>query len=526
MTEPYNYYGNIEPTAHPDSPLNRTLIPLLFIEGFSVDNHNNLIITAHIDFRMPQERSPVGAVLKYSPERFSIEGSKTIKIARPSHFRRNGETLIYDTGEGRATKESVTQSESPISDDERAMTQSLDDDVNRAIKLSGNSGARIKTTLHTGTITHTHREYLEWGQEETWIFCTAMEPTSDDERQALLESLESDYDHVSYVISPREFAQMLGRAYVEHYGAPKDKMEPMKHSFNGAYVGTTYHPAVSVFHGPVVYVDDPYATYTYAEAASNPWEKMLLPIFTKEKKFSGQREYRFVILDKNEYHSDFKIMPATPGLLATIGTHGDGKGPMVIPDFDTTGAEVVPPATTSGSLRMPHLPKQSIDSTDMARQYTASPVIPNCHKVTNGEEPPNDFDEMVGVYPAVATLREKIDHSLLGIAATHPRRKPQVTSAAWYAEYAIRQLCHRFENPIRGISITDDNCIVIEIRLSHWNDSECKLAVMPSGAYALTLKRKSTGNKMTRASGTSTGARAMSTSLSEDTLNSIANFEP
>ena len=41
------------------------LAPLFLNEGFSLDHDGNMVSTMHVDFRMPDERSPIGAVVKY-----------------------------------------------------------------------------------------------------------------------------------------------------------------------------------------------------------------------------------------------------------------------------------------------------------------------------------------------------------------------------------------------------------------------------------------------------------------------------
>ena len=41
--------------------------PLFLNEGFSLDHDGNIVSTIHVDFRMPDERSPIGAVVKYGP---------------------------------------------------------------------------------------------------------------------------------------------------------------------------------------------------------------------------------------------------------------------------------------------------------------------------------------------------------------------------------------------------------------------------------------------------------------------------
>ena len=160
-----------------------------------------------------------------------------------------------------------------------------------------------------------------------------MEPTFDAQTRALLASLDPDYDHESHIRSARTFAQMLGRAYVEHYGAPYDAESPMDHKLDGVFVGNTYHCKLVVFHGPVVYVDDPYLACASAMAAQNSMVRTMMPIFVKHKDYRDQREYRFVIPDKAEHEADSKIMPAPPLLLAAVGGAGDSKGPMLIPDF-------------------------------------------------------------------------------------------------------------------------------------------------------------------------------------------------
>ena len=507
-----------------DGSLSSTFTPLLLNEGFNMDHNGVLVATWHVDFRTPSERSQIGAVIKFSEADIAIERSGTIKLTKPPYYRQEGETLIYDPREGLVTKETVVRREVPVPTAEHARIQSLSDDINRALELSGEEGVTVNTTRKSRTITDTDRDSLEWGND-FWLFCTAMEPTSEVERKASLESLDPDYDHESLIPSPRIFAQMLARAYVEEYGAPHEEEQPMKHTIDGVFVGSTFHRHMLVVHGPVVYVDDPYAICTSALTAQNPLIRAMLPVFVKGKEYSDQREYRFVIPDKTPHETNWKIMPAPPMLVAAIGRRGDSNGTMVIPDLDTSEVETVPPSGTTDSPYIPRLPSPSIKQTDMAELNLASSTIPDHLRAANEEEPTNVFHETVGVYSAVVTLHEKIDGALMGIAAAQPERKPHLTSAAWYAERSIRKLCHRLGNPIAGISVMDDNSIVIEIRLSHWRDSECKLVVMPTGVYALTLKHENGKTPTSRFSWPLTGDHDMATSLGESDLDTIADFE-
>ena len=517
--------GDLEQETHPGGDWSDAFTPLHFQEGFNIDHDGNMIVTHHVDFRLPGERSPIGAVIKYGEKQWAIECSRTIQLARPRSFRRAGETLIYDENEAHVSKETAVQREVPVSDYEQARTQSLNDDINRALELSGHENFTFNITLTDKTVTNTNRDTLEWGND-FWIFCTAIEPTCEGETRALLESLDQGYDHESYIPSPRTFAQMLARAYVEEYGAPLDGDKPLEHTIDGVYVGSTYHRQMIVIHGPVVYVDDPYATCTSAMNSQNPLVRAMLPLFVKRKDYSGQREYRFVIADKTPNEVDSIIMPAPPLLVAAIGRPGDGKGAMLVPTFDTTGVETVSQPDTSRPPHFPNFPNLSVAITDMAELNSTSPEILGSFRTAADEEPADDFHETVGVYPAVATLHEKVDGFFMGIAASQPERKPHLTSAAWYAERSIRTLCNRFGNPIAGISVTGDNSIVIDVHLPDWRDSECKLAVLPSGVFALTLQRKSGGRPTTHFSAPFPGDGGMATSLDGRLLDAIADFEP
>ena len=524
VAEP-DYRGDVEQVSNVEGGLSGTLTPLLFQEGFNIGHDGNMTITWHVDFRTPHERSPIGPLIKCCETEFAIERCKTVKLAKPSHFRQEGETLIYDPREGLATIETSVRCEVPIPDSEQARIRLLGNDVNRALRLAGQEGITVGDTGKSEAIVHTNRDSLEWGKD-TWIFCAAMKPTSDAEKEALRESLDPGYDHESHIPSPRTFAQTLARAYVEEYGAPYDPKGPMAHTIDGAFIGNTYHRYVVVIHGPVLYVDDPHAICSSALATQNPLAKLVLPIFVKAKEYSGQREYRFVISDKAQHGTDWKIMPAPPMLVAAIGQRGDSGKTMVVPDFDTTGVEIIASPDSTDSTPFPHVPSPPVTVAAMPELNPDFPTILDRFRTANEEEPTNDFLETVGLYPAVATLHEKIDGVFMGMAAAQPERKPYLTSAAWYAERSIRKLCHRFENPIVGISVTNDNSIVIDIRLSHWRDSKCRLAVMPSGVYALTLKDKNGEVRASDYSGHQWGDRRMATSLGDWDLDSIADFEP
>ena len=302
--------------------------PQFVNEGFSLDHDANMISTWHLDFRPPAERSPIGQLVKYSRAEHTVERCKTIQLARPPYFRQQGETLIHDENEAHVTN--VVKREGVPLAVAQAWKQQEEDYLRSMAALMGYEVLDCNITL-VDPIT-VDRDTLTWGADY-WLYCTAMAPTSDAELRALRESLAPDYSHGTYISSARTFAQALCRAYVATYGAPDDEKEPMAHSLDGEPTGTTYHRWMLVIHGPVVYVRDPFSVCATAANSQDSRVKTLLPLFLKHQAYSGQREYRFVILDKRAPGASSKIMPVTSQLLAAFGQPEDSKGPMHIPDF-------------------------------------------------------------------------------------------------------------------------------------------------------------------------------------------------
>ena len=216
------------------------LDPLILHEGFILDHDGNMVVTIHVDFRMPDERSPIGAVVKYGRAKYAMEHSGTIQLTRPPYFRKEGETLIYDKGEGRVIRQTVARHEAPAAVQD-ASIQSLGDTLDEAAASVGLTVFSKDITMREGTITDADEITIEWGNSDLWLYCTAIEPTSDAQKRALLDSLEPGYDHESYIPSARTFAQTLGRTYVEQYGGQYDAEAPMEHRVDGVFVGNTYH---------------------------------------------------------------------------------------------------------------------------------------------------------------------------------------------------------------------------------------------------------------------------------------------
>ena len=305
--------------------------PSFLNEGFAMDHDSNIIWTWHLDFRDPKARTPIGPLVKYGEEEYAVEHSGTIQLTRPEYFRRGGETLILDTGEGFVERRTVVRREAS-SAAKNAWTRSLAEAIDEAAESLGMTVMSKEITNTKASITETDEDNFTGGTDY-WLYCTAMGPTSDAERKTLLDSLDPKYRHESHIPSARTFAQMLGRAYVEAFGPTDDEMQPMNHSLDDGTEGTTYHQQAGVIHGLVVYVNHPYEVCTEARRSRYSLTRMLMPIFTKGLERSGQREYRFVIIDKRGFNASSKIMPVPSELLAAYGQPGASRVPMHIPDF-------------------------------------------------------------------------------------------------------------------------------------------------------------------------------------------------
>ncbi len=89
----------------------------------------------------------------------------------------------------------------------------------------------------------------------------------------------------------------------------------MEHSFEGVDRIGIRHKSQFILHGPVIYVEDPYATITEAPSES---EAMLLSVFVKGIDYRDQREHRFVIWAEEEPSDECVDLDASLALLGAM----------------------------------------------------------------------------------------------------------------------------------------------------------------------------------------------------------------
>ena len=216
----------------------------------------------NVDLREPSDRSPITTLVKGCNRRHAIEYCHKIRISKPGRFREYGEGLIRDAGEAQASQTSA-QYETIGDPYHLPEVQLLKNAIDRA---SDQLQSKIKIEeLNTQTTLKT-TDSVTFGKNG-WIFCASMGPDDPGEEANWRRSLPDGYDHSSYIYRPREFARALGSMVADQLG-PKGTVAELKHSFGDGEETITHHKSQIVFHGPVVYVEDPYAVISSATSGT------------------------------------------------------------------------------------------------------------------------------------------------------------------------------------------------------------------------------------------------------------------
>ena len=255
-------------------------------EGFVLDDAGNMLTTSYIDLRDEGERPMIQSLVKGCRREHALEDGETVLISKPERFREYEVASIRDEQEGFAREEHVTvEAETP----EEAVKRRATSDLNGALQLVG-SGIRAEQRVEYSS-KKTQRESFSYGKD-WWIFCTSIRP-DDGDSDAWRASLDKDYDHVSEIGQPAQFAQALARMVTEQIG-PTGKDAWLTGTSDGAAGARTKHKQQWVIHGPVVYTDRLYDMLTGEE---DEVRRMAECLFAKPITHAAQREYRFVVLN-------------------------------------------------------------------------------------------------------------------------------------------------------------------------------------------------------------------------------------
>ena len=248
-------------------------------DGHHVDDAGNLISCTFVDFRDPAERFPITGLQKASSKRHAIPGCETIRISKCGQFLGQGEGLFGNGGDRR----------------EPAASGEPDDPDDPSPTPAERSAA---------TADEAHYE------ANGWTYCASIEPETPEEQAAWREAMPSQCDAVSPIRRPREFARALGAMAAEQVG-PRGGILLLRNTVDGQTFCTA-HKSQTVYHGPVVYLDDPYRCL---ESASSGLELTLLLVFMKHAAHRGQREYRFLVWTEDVPAEDVVDLEVSPALV-------------------------------------------------------------------------------------------------------------------------------------------------------------------------------------------------------------------
>ena len=388
---------------------------LYLADGHHVDDAGNLISCVYVDFRDAAEWSPIRSLQKASSKRRAIPGCGTVRLSKPTGFGGRGEGFAIGPEAGTA------------------------------------AGAADPDALHSG--------------RNARIYAASIEPETQAEQAAWRKALPADCDAVSPIRRPRAFARALGAMVAEQVGPQGRTL--MLRSAVGGQVFRTAHRSQTVYHGAVVYSDDPYRRL---ESASSVLEFNLLLLFLESAAHRARREYRFAVWAQDEPGRDQVDLQVSPALLDAmqnppkaaaggIGMSAAVGERAVIEEVDDHG----PPRVQVHVEAPPGSPG------------TTNPIITPTR--FDAEHLPDDLRETAAIHAAAEALRAAVDQLDAGSSR-------DAAAAAWRAEPVVRFFCSTYGGAVTGVRVSEDSFIVVKAEVPGNELVEVTIAVGPDGTCA------------------------------------------
>lgn len=301
--------------------------PTLLNEGHIVDDAGYVIYTKYVNLEPSRSdllaehgsKFVLPTLVKGCKEEHAIDkGCPKILVSRPGRFREDGFTLIQDQSEALVSQEFLgeTQRDNPLDLNYARWKNEIE---NKAAELTGvRSRKHTTSTESTPFVTH-----IASTGRNLWMWSSSIEPVNTVEWNLWRESLCEEYDHVTRIHSPRKFARALGVA-------ASRKLSPLEEAARIRHEGdvVTSHPAQTVLHGPVVYIDN---RYNYVYETPSGFDRVLRLVFSKEQKYQYQKEYRFVIWSDEQSEPLKVFLDVPPEMLAAVGVNEPASAQMPAP---------------------------------------------------------------------------------------------------------------------------------------------------------------------------------------------------
>ncbi len=299
-----------------------------------------------------------------------------------------------------------------------------------------------------------------------WVYCAFIEPETPEQQAAWRAAMPAGRDAVSPIRRPREFARALGAMMAEQVG-PQGRTVLLRSAVDRRAFRTA-HRSQTVYHGPVVYAEDPDGRL---ESASSVLEQALLRVFLKPVAHRGQREYRFALWADAEPGRDRVDLEVSPALLdAMQRPRREAERGVVVPagvDEPSAVEEVDHPGSTGVRV---------VVEAPLAIRHPT--IAPPRH---GAEGQPAKLRETAAVHAAVEALRVAVGQldAVLGWAAA---------AAAWHAESVVRFFCSTYGGTVDAVRVNEESFIVITAEISGNEPVEVTIAVGPDGTCACKVR--------------------------------------
>ena len=388
---------------------------LYLADGHHVDDAGNLISCVYVDFRDAAERTPITTLRKASPKQYAIPGCGTIRLSKPTGFGGGSEGLAIGPEAGTG------------------------------------AGAAGPDALHRG--------------RNAWICSASIEPETQAEQAAWREALPAGYDAVSPIRRLRAFARALGAMVAEQVG-PQGRTLMLRSAVDGQ-VFRTAHRSQTVYHGAVVYSEDPCRRL---ESASSVLEFNLLLLFLESAAHRAQREYRFAVWAQDERGRDRVDLHVSPALLDAMQHPPKAAADGIAMSTAVDERAVIEEVDDHGPPRV-----QVHVEAPPGSPGTINPII--APPRYDAERLPGDLRETAAIRAAAVVLRAAVEQLDAGSSR-------DAAAAAWRAEPVVRFFCSTYGGAFTGVRVSEDSFIVIRAEVPGDELVEVTIAVGPDGTCA------------------------------------------
>ena len=259
--------------------------PFVLMDALATSDAGQLLMIQYVDVGAASEDWERVVLVKGIEAEYSLAHSSTIRISSPHRFQDLGETLIRDEQEGRAQNRTEEFEQKEYVAERREQEEALH-------QLGA---ADVRLGSHDSWNSQRHAESYKFG-EGSWIFCTAIQPVSEDEWQRLRKNLPTTYNDYTTIHQPRKFAHALGLMFIDQIG-PNSTNGRFTHKSAATKPIVTLHDSLTVMHGPVLYTQN---VYDFLSAHQDSALAKIYPLFVKDVEHKDQREYRFVIVGNDD----------------------------------------------------------------------------------------------------------------------------------------------------------------------------------------------------------------------------------